>query len=301
MRLERTGFALAVLANLLGGATYFATKKALEGLPAVSISFVRTAIAVAILVPLAGRAPIRALLAETGRARAALWAMGIAGYALPLTLGNLGVERSTATSGALLIGTEPLCVVLLAALVLGESLTRARVVAIALGFAGATLIVSNGIPFVTVVEAPHLVGDLMLVAHGAAWSIWTIAGKRLLDRHSATAVSAVALAISLPPLAVASAVEPGVLGAGEALWTSLAWAVGLGACVSALGTVVWNAALRRMDASQLAAFIFLQPVMGVVLGFALLSERPTGWALAGGGLVFVGVFALSSEGRRQAA
>jgi drug/metabolite transporter (DMT)-like permease len=299
VRLDRTGFALAVLANVIGGATYFATKKALEGLPALSISFVRTAIAVAILVPLAGRAPIRALVAERGRGRGALWAMGILGYALPLSLGNLGVERSTATSGALLIGTEPLCVVLLAALVLGESLTRARIVAIALGLAGATLIVANGIPFVTVVGTPHLAGDLMLAMHGAAWSIWTVAGKRLLERHGSTPVSAVALAISLPVLAVGSALEPGALASGETLWIALAWVVGLGGFVSALGTVVWNAALRRMDASQLAAFIFLQPVVGVVLGFALLSERPTGWALGGGALVFLGVWALSSEGRRE--
>jgi N-acetylneuraminate synthase/N,N'-diacetyllegionaminate synthase len=141
-----------------------------------------------------------------GRLRsAAPLAMGVLGYALPLVLGSYGLRRSTATNAALLIGTEPLCVVVLGVLLLGERLGRPRIIALGLGLAGATIIVCNGIPFVNVTYAPHLVGDLLLVAHGAAWGIYTIAAKRLLDRHDPLAVSAASLAVALPcllPLAV---------------------------------------------------------------------------------------------------
>jgi drug/metabolite transporter (DMT)-like permease len=98
--------------------------------------------------------------------------------------------------------------VVLGVLLLGERLGRPRTIALGLGLAGATIIVCNGIPFVNVTYAPHLVGDLLLVAHGAAWGIYTIAAKRLLDRHDPLAVSAASLAIALPfvlPLAVLEA------------------------------------------------------------------------------------------------
>lgn len=294
-RLDRTGFLLAVAANVLGGATYFATKKALVGIPPVTLSLVRTVVALAILFPLAGRTALLALARAGGRTRWQLLAMGVLGYAFPLTLGNLGVERSTATSGALLIGTEPLATVLLAALFLGETVTRARGIAIVLGLLGATLIVTNGIPFVTWSAAPHLVGDLLLVAHGAAWAIWSIAGKPLLGRHPALAVSCLALAVAVPALLPGVALEWSDLRFDAGVFGPLAWAVALGALVSALGTVLWNAALRRMEASQIAGFIFLQPVVGAVLGIVLLAERPTGWAIAGGVLVFFGVYALAAE------
>src|SRR5262245_64103503 len=116
--------------------------------------------------------------------------MGVLGYALPLILGSYGLRRSTATNAALLIGTEPLSVVLLGALVLGETLGRLRILALLLGLVGATIIVANGIPFVGVRYAPHPVGDLLLVAHGVAWGIYTVAAKRLLERYDPLAVSA---------------------------------------------------------------------------------------------------------------
>jgi hypothetical protein len=177
----------------------------------------------------------------------------------------------------------------LGVLLLGERLGRPRTIALALGLAGATIIVCNGIPLVNVTYAPHLVGDLLLVAHGAAWGIYTIAAKRLLDRHDPLAVSAASLAVALPcilPLAIVEARE--FAWDRATLGPALGAAVLLGLVVSAGMTILWNMSLRHLDATRMAGFIFLQPLAGVVFAVVVLGEPVTVYALLGGTLVLAG-------------
>jgi drug/metabolite transporter (DMT)-like permease len=289
--------AVAIVANLVGGTSYVGTKIALAGLSETTVVVVRTVVALAVLLPIVGRG-IGPILRATGSDRRHLLAMGALGYALPLVLGSYGLRRSTATNAALLIGTEPLAVVLLGSLVLGETLGRLRILALALGLVGATIIVVNGIPFVGVRYAPHPVGDLLLIAHGAAWGVYTVAAKRLLARYEPIAVSAASLLVGLPFLAGLAALEaPAFPWDAARLVPALAAAVLLGLVVSAGMTVLWNVALRGLDASRMAGFIFLQPLSGVLVATVALGEPVTIYALVGGTLVLAGAYVLAIEER----
>lgn len=299
LRATPGALALAFGLNLALGATYFGTKHALEGLPEMTVVAVRTLVAAAVLVPLAGLPALRALFAGGRATWIPLLTMGLGGYALPIALGNYGIRHSSATNAALLIGVEPIAVMLLGALVLRERLSGLRGVALGLGLAGATTIVANGIPLVTARYSPHLAGDLLLVASGVAWAVYSIAGKWLLDRHSSLDVTTGAIVVALPALLPLAALELPQLEVGPKLGPALAWAAGVGLFASALGTLLWNRALESMDASTLAGFVFLQPVTGVLLGVLALGETASAYALAGGALVFAGVYALVADERRR--
>lgn len=260
---------------------------------------VRTAVALASLLPLAGAANLREIFRAGKPAWRRLLAMGGLGYALPLALGNYGVAFSNASRASLLIGTEPICVAVFGTLLLGESLSRLRLAALATGLAGATTVVSNGIPFRGTADTSHLAGDLLLIAHGAAWSIYTIAGKSLLGRFPPLAITAASLAVALPLLLPLAAFELPHLERGPALLPALGWAVALGLFASALGAVLWNQALAQMDASTLAGFVFLQPVAGVLLGHYALGEELRPEAVVGGALVLAGVYLLAFEAHRR--
>ncbi|HKE10420.1 MAG TPA: DMT family transporter [Myxococcota bacterium] len=290
---------LALVLNLFLGASYFATKKALAGLPELSLVVVRTGVALACLTPLAGAASLRQIVGAGRTAWLQLLAMGGLGYALPLALGNYGVALSNASHASLLIGTEPICVAVFGALLIGERLSALRLLALGAGLVGATAVVSNGIPMQGVGESAQRTGDLLLIAHGAAWSIYTIAGKSLLGRFPPLAVTTASLAVALPLLLPLAALELPHLERGPALLPALAWAVVLGLFASALGTVLWNQALAQMDASTLAGFVFLQPLTGVLLGHYALGEPLRAEAVAGGALVFAGVYLLAIEARRR--
>lgn len=286
---------MAVVANLIGGTSYVATKIALTGLTETTLVVVRTVVALAVLVPLS-RGRLGGLMRATGQDRRHLLAMGVLGYAIPLVLGSYGLRRSTATNAALLIGTEPLSVVLMGTLVLGEALGPRRLLALVLGLIGATVVVANGIPLLGVAYTPHAVGDLLLVAHGAAWGVYTVAAKRLLARHDALAVSTASLLVALPVLLPVAAFEAATFTwDATRLPPALVAAVLLGLVVSAGMTVLWNTALRHLDASRMAGFIFLQPLSGATVAIVALGEPVTPYALVGGALILAGVYVSASE------
>jgi drug/metabolite transporter (DMT)-like permease len=73
----------------------------------------------------------------------------------------------------------------------------------------------------------------------------------------------------------------------------------LGVGCSALGYLFWYAALERIDASQVAAFLYIEPLITVVAAVALLGESVALSTLIGGFMVLAGVLIVQTTGARQ--
>jgi drug/metabolite transporter (DMT)-like permease len=95
-----------------------------------------------------------------------------------------------------------------------------------------------------------------------------------------------AIALTIPPLALLATSED--LDPERAL-PAARWLLVLALVSTALGTYSWNRALRRVSAGTMAAFIFVQPLVGLAVGVALLGEPVGALALAGTLLVVAGV------------
>lgn len=282
---------LAAATNALGGSSYPAATVMLRGFPERDAIFLRMALGGLLFAPFVWRA--RARIARLGaRDRALCAAAGLLGYALPLVLGTYGQKLSSATSASLLIGMEPVTIVLLSSLFLGERLNGLRLLALALGLCGATLIAFQGPPRLEGAFSDRLKGDLILALHGACWALYTVIAKPVLGRlrpMDFTALTAVLAAAGAAAWAALEGVSPaGWAGAPAASWLAVAY---LAVFVTFLGSWVWNVALTGLDASSQANFIFLQPVVGVLLGVGLLGDPFTRWTAAGGALVLGGVWA----------
>jgi len=205
------------------------------------------------------------------------------GFALPQVLLANGIARSSGTNGALLSPLEPIGILLGGALFFRERLTSWRLLAVGLGTAGALCIVVQG------GVRPELgdpLGDALIAAGHLAWAIYTLAAKPLLERHDAGRVSFAGVALSIPVLLVLAIGEP--IDTERAL-PALGWILALAVTGSALGTLSWNYALRSISAGTMAAFIFVQPLIGLAAGRALLSEPVGPLALLGALLILVGV------------
>jgi drug/metabolite transporter (DMT)-like permease len=66
----------------------------------------------------------------------------------------------------------------------------------------------------------------------------------------------------------------------------------LGIGASGLGYLFWYAALERIEASQVAAFIYLEPLVTLATAVSLLGEPVAATTVVGGALVLLGVFAV---------
>jgi drug/metabolite transporter (DMT)-like permease len=69
----------------------------------------------------------------------------------------------------------------------------------------------------------------------------------------------------------------------------------LGVGASGLGYLLWYAALERLETSQVAAFLYLEPLVTLAAAVVLLGEPVAVSTVLGGVLVLAGVLAVQSE------
>jgi drug/metabolite transporter (DMT)-like permease len=286
---------LLFAANGVYATSYVATRLVLDDLPPALLALVRLAGGAAVLVPAARLLEGRAPAATAGDRRRIAW-MGAIGFAGAFALGNWGLARSTATNAALLIIAEPVSIMLLGPIVLGERLTRREALGAALAVLGAVVVVLNGIPGVTHAPVPHWRGDLLLVLSGLAYGVYTLIGRDVLARQGPFTVTARSIVwgglvmVPLVALEWLGGARP-TLSAG-----ALAGGLYLAVVITALGYLLWNWALVRVGAPQAAVFITVQPVGGALLGVLVLREPLTAFTLAGGLLIAIGLWLTVTRG-----
>jgi drug/metabolite transporter (DMT)-like permease len=283
-------------ANAVYGTSYVAIRLAVDGVGPTTLAFLRLLIAGAILVPvyLAARGTASDTPQRTDR-RTFFW-MGFVGFTLALALSHWGLAWSTATNAALLVATEPVALVALSPIVLGERLTVREGWGTALAVLGATIVVLNGVPDLTVAVAPHWRGDLLLLLSGVCFAAYSLLGRPVLARHRSVTVTTWSFVWGLVTTAPLAALEWHV--ARPPVWTPLGVAavLYLGVVITGLGYLVWNWALERVSAARAAIFLNLQPLVGTLLGVAWLGDLFTGFT-AGGGILIIAGLCLALTGR----
>jgi len=291
-----TAYLVLLVANAIYGTSYVATRIVLQDMGPATLALARLAIGAVILVPLAlARRPVADTLSRADH-RNVFW-MGLLGFAAAFGFGNWGIAHSTATNAALLITVEPVSLILLSPFVLGERLNRRELLGALLTLVGATLVVLNGLPGLSVAIAPHWRGDILLVLSGLSYAAYSLIGRGVLARHAALPVTAWSILWGLAAMAPLAAAE--WIGGQRPAWSPAAlWGTAyLALVVTALGYLVWNYALERVEAPRLALFINVQPVVGALLGVWWLREPLTVFTVAGGVLVLLGLHLAFRAGR----
>jgi drug/metabolite transporter (DMT)-like permease len=276
-----------VLANVLYGTSYLTSRIALEAVPPATLAFVRLVLAGALLGVLATRRERSAPRPASDRWRIA-W-MGILGFAVAYALAHWGVYHSTVTNASLLIVVEPLSLIVLSPLVLGERLGRLESVGAGLAIVGTVLVVVNGVPGLTERIAPHWKGDLVLILSGIAFAAYTLIGRDVLARHEPFGVTLWSIVWGAAAIAPLAAFEWTVPRPVTLTPATVATIVFLGLAISGYGYLVWNWAIQRVPAPRAAVFLTIQPIVGAGLGNVFLGEPVTPYTIAGGGLIVLGL------------
>ncbi len=283
----------ALCAALFWGVSFVATKQALQQVHPLTIIFLRFGMGVAILIFAVWRA--RLIRMVGARDLLLLAALGAISIAIHQGLQVTGLVFTSASSMAWLVALTPVFTAILAWLFLSEAFGPFKVLGLVIAFAGAVAVVTRGALSAETLHLPSTTGDLLAVASALNWSIFSVASKPLLKR--------------LPPkLMMAYVMLSGWLivlafwGAGQG-WHEIGhldttgWiAIGfLGVFCSGLAYIFWYDALAEIDASQVAAFIYLEPLVTVVAAAIVLGETLTLTAFLGGLLILLGVSLVNSD------
>lgn len=288
-RTRRLALVAIVLANVFGGVSYPLQKAALEGLPAGTVTWLRNALAVvALFVFLRWRGRPAGVWPHADRRRA--WVLGTLAFALPMWLGIVGVQRSSAANGSILILLEPVTIVALAWLVYREAIGPLKLASLVLGLLGALVIVfGEGASLSALLDGRQAFGNALLALHGVLWGCYTPLAKPLTERHDPLELALRAAAIGTLALTPVALLEFAQWHAGPELAQALGYTAVLGLFVSFGSTAMWLWALRHLPSTSVAGFVFLQPLAGVLVGTLFLGETLERAVWLGGALIAVGV------------
>ncbi len=264
---------------------------------------------------LRGFDPTTLLTIEITAATAALWAvLMVRGYRppqtwrLPLLLGLLepalaylgdtsGLSRTTAINGSILSGLEPALVVVLAALLLGENVTRPIIVAVVLALSGLAVLAGTGH------DHSASIGDLYVAGGILAASLYTIAAKRFDDGSDTLSLTtwqfSTATALLLPTAILKWSTGNGHphVTPSPSYWIT---AIGVGIGGFAISFLLYNTVITRVDAGWAAVVLNLIPVFGLLSAVVLLEEKPTATTTIGATLIGTSVVYFTISDRRGA-
>ena len=287
----------ALLAILFWGVSFVATKAVVREISPVTLVFTRAGLGTVLL--LAILALRRRAALPPRDALPALAAMGFVGVAFHQVLQAYALRLTSAVNTGWLIGLTPLWSAVLSALFLGERFGAAKVAGLLVGFAGAVLVVTRGEIGAAVLSLPATRGDLLVLASTVNWALYTVLGHPTIRRLGPARATAGALLLGwillLPPFAARA-------GWNEyARLSSTGWlaVLFLGIACSGLGYLFWYGALERIEASRVAAFLYVEPLVTLAAAVLLLGEPVRLTTVVGGAMVVGGVVLVQAARERQ--
>jgi drug/metabolite transporter (DMT)-like permease len=223
----------------------------------------------------------------------ALWpivGMGAIGYVGQSLCYFLALQHAQASLVALLLYLNPAFVTLLAAMWLGERLTRVKSAALVLCLAGSALMVGGG--------HGEPLGIALSLTAAVVYSLYIVIGARVtrgIDPLATTAVVCLAAAAVFGALSIArtAAGVPPHLPHTSGAWAALI-AIALISTVTAM--LAFFAGLTRLGAARTSMLSTLEPVVTVALASLLLGERLDVLQWVGGAAVLSAVLWLVRAG-----
>jgi drug/metabolite transporter (DMT)-like permease len=284
----RLWLALATV-YLVWGSTYLAIRVMVETIPPLLGSGMRFLLAGAVLYPFLlarrGWAGVRVPARQVG-ASALVGVLFLAGGTGLVTVAERDVPSGLA---AVLVAAMPLAVVLLRRLA-GEAVPRATSVGVLVGLAGVAVLLLPGNP------APEAgwFGLVLILVADVSMAVASFASSRLPvpgDTLVATALELLAagVALCLGGLLTGEAAGLALDRLSGASLAAFAYLVVAGSVV-AYTAYVWL--LANAPVSQATTHTHVNPVVAVLLGWLILSERVTLASLAGAALVVGAVVAV---------
>ncbi len=289
-----------LLAVVIWGLSFVATKAALRELTPATLVFARTALGVLLLVGVlvARRRP----LVPPAARWPALAVMGFVGVFFHQLLQAYGIRLTTAVHTGWLMAFIPIWSALLAALFLRERFGAAKAAGLALGCAGAVLVVTRGRLSRELLALSSTHGDLLVLASTLNWAVYTVLGHGTIRRLGSLRATAGAMFLAWVMLVPPFLAERGWREAASLSPAGLAAVLFLGLGASGLGYLFWYGALERIEASRVAAFLYLEPLVTFAAAVALLGEPVHASTVAGGLVVMAGVALVQrAPGARAAA
>lgn len=202
-----------------------------------------------------------------------------------------GMSLTSPISGAIIMITSPLLVLIIGSIVLKERITALRLTGIIVGLGGAImLVVTNGL---AAAKADNPFGDLLIFVNALSWGTFLVLVKPLMQKyHTVNVLKWIFLfgMIILVPLGYHDVSKIDWSTITPELWFDILFVV-IGVTFIAYLLNVYG--LKALSPAVVSAYIYLQPVMAAAIAIYVGADELSWFKVLSALLIFSGVMLTS--------
>lgn len=277
---------VAGIAAILWASAFPAIKVALQDFSPYHVALLRycaASIALAVIA-LVKRLPLPAM-----KDLPAFLLLGLIGFTIYNIALNYGQVTVPAATSSFIIASAPIWMAIIAALFLREKLKPFGWIGIILSFAGVGIIALGSAGGIQL-----NVRALAILGASLASALYSLGQKPLLKRYSPLQIVTYAIwcgTLLLMPFG--GGVIDGIRNASLATILSIIY---MGVFPGAIGYILWSMVLSRMPASKAGVFLYMIPVIALVISWLWIGEIPSLISALGGVLIVAGVITVNAAG-----
>jgi drug/metabolite transporter (DMT)-like permease len=269
------------------GASFIATKLALRDLSPVTVVWIRFAIGVIILGIATKMRNQFSLPKKQEWFYLAL--LGFLGITFHQWLQSTGLQTVQASTTAWIVATTPVFIAFLSWLFLKEKISWLQISGIFIAAVGVLLVVSRGNLGGLFKSGFGTPGDILILISASNWAVFSILSSRGLKKYPATQMMFYVMTIGWLFTSFLFISGQGFGEISQLTWSSLIGVSFLGIFCSGLAYIAWYDGLQALPASRIGAFLYIEPLVAVVVAWVVLGETLVPVVLIGGAVILMGV------------
>jgi drug/metabolite transporter (DMT)-like permease len=201
-----------------------------------------------------------------------------------------GIELAGPSVAAILVTLlSPILITAFSARMLREHLGRRQVFGVSVAAVGAFVVIAGGTLSIKS-NSNFLLGCVILLATPLLWTVYSLVGKRAMERYDAFLVVSYVNALGglcLIPFSLAEGSLSQILFMSMHEWLAVLF---LAVTCSVMGYFIWFYVLKHVGAAVTSSFLFAEPIVTVLFAVRFAGEQLNLLILGGGVLIFLGVW-----------
>jgi drug/metabolite transporter (DMT)-like permease len=278
----------ATFAVLVWGASFVAIKIIVNYVPPTTLVWMRFAMGIAIL------GAVVAIRHQFSFPKPRDWLyfalLGFLGISFHQWLQSTGLVTSQATTTGWIVASMPIFIAVFGWFFLKEKLNWLQILGILLAALGVLLVVTHGALKSLVSGRFGTPGDILILISAPNWAIFTILSRRGLKTYPAALMMFYVMAFGWlfsTFLFLAGRGWESIPGIGMDGWIAIGF---LGFFCSGFAYIFWYDALKVLPVAQVGTFLYIEPIVTVIVSYFVLYEKISLASLLGGLIVLLGVW-----------
>lgn len=203
-----------------------------------------------------------------------------------------GISLTSAVNASIIMTLTPVLVLIWSSLLIGERITRTKIMGVCLGLIGAVIILYQP---GAMENLGNWKGDLLILMNGTSYACYLVLVKPLMKKYRPMTVVTYIFALGIPMVIPVGFSEATAVSFGELpakVWWSMAYAI-IMVTVVVYFLNAWT--LVKVNPSVVGAFIYLQPVFATLTAILFFEEVFLVKHFVAAAFVFIGVWLVTKK------